>query len=843
MKAFLSHSSRDKEIVRAVAKELGRQFCVLDEQSFETGEDFKASIERAFDESSIFVLFASQNSLDSLWVKFETEEAWYRKLRNVLTKSIVYLIDSAVEPRMLPEWLQRALFRRQIVAKAIARDIRHHLDELLRERQHVHFIGRSHKVEELEQSLTPIDGSEPPHAVFISGLPGIGRRSLIRRTSPSILNLRKFIEIRVGESDSINDICISVADRAEPYSTISGLKRMVQNIKKLSDAESLNRTLDNLRSLVEAGELPIFLDEGGLLDSDGYVREPINGILKEITPNDDAYVFFVSDRRPSNSIAVSIPVVQLSPLQTNETKRLISLLAQEAGLIMSPEQVGELTEYIAGYPPSAYFAIQQAKDYGVDLLIQDKTRLVEFQASVFLKHLSTLTLDSDQKDILCLLASYSPLPLQVIAKLFPIELEKLTDVIMRLIDLALVITTDQGYYRIADPIAHAAARAFGFPTEDQYKNLAKLLYDYLEKSETDAPLLDLSRVLFRAALWAKDMVTAGKAIHLSNDLIRITETHYHARKYRDAIAFGYAAIKERPESITPRMYLIRALIQEEKYPEAETQIDKLKKYAPLREVYFLKGFLERRRNRFSSAIASYKESERLGRKGVALSRELAFCYYIVGEQEEAIKYIEEALKRHGDNPYIVDLWAQIATQRKDENTARKALDRLELINKSLFYYHRLSRVELVFGNLPGALEAARTAVNFDDTPPFEVISQLILCEIESGNLPEADELLQRLDRDYGHIRRDIRLALRCRLENNHGNYGNALTLSEQINDKTTVFWKKIRRDALSGELQASALKDSVRATYEEELSSLETELKDILTEQFAPSELDIHSLY
>ena len=77
--------------------------------------------------------------------------------------------------------------------------------------------------------------------------------------------------------------------------------------------------MDNLRSLVEAGELPIFLDEGGLLDSEGYIREPINGILKEITPNDDAYVFFVSDRRPSDSSAVSIPVVQLSPLQTNET--------------------------------------------------------------------------------------------------------------------------------------------------------------------------------------------------------------------------------------------------------------------------------------------------------------------------------------------------------------------------------------------------------------------------------------------------------------------------------------------------------------------------------------------
>ncbi len=29
MKAFLSHSSEDKEFVQAIARELGRQFCVL----------------------------------------------------------------------------------------------------------------------------------------------------------------------------------------------------------------------------------------------------------------------------------------------------------------------------------------------------------------------------------------------------------------------------------------------------------------------------------------------------------------------------------------------------------------------------------------------------------------------------------------------------------------------------------------------------------------------------------------------------------------------------------------------------------------------------------------------
>jgi len=258
---------------------------------------------------------------------------------------------------------------------------------------------------------------------------------------------------------------------------------------------------------------------------------------------------------------------------------------------------------------------------------------------------------------------------------------------------------------------------------------------------------------------------------------------------------------------------------------------------------FLKGFLERRRGKFQLAINAYKEAERIGRIGAALNRELAFCYFMIGEQENATKYIEEALQIHGDNPHIVDLWAQIATRKKDEKNARKALDRLELINKSLFYFHRLSRVELVFGNLPEALKAARTAVNYEDNIPFEVIAQLVLCEIESGNHQEANSLLQRLEKDHGHIRKDIRLALRCRHETKQGNFSNALGLSEQINDKGTIFWKKLRRDAVSGELQTSALKDSIRAKYEEELSSLETELEVIMGEQFINFDISPHIMH
>ena len=63
MKAFLSHSSIDKEFVREVANKLGRLHCVFDERSFDAGDKFEDAIRDHLDNSSVFVFFATKDSL------------------------------------------------------------------------------------------------------------------------------------------------------------------------------------------------------------------------------------------------------------------------------------------------------------------------------------------------------------------------------------------------------------------------------------------------------------------------------------------------------------------------------------------------------------------------------------------------------------------------------------------------------------------------------------------------------------------------------------------------------------------------------------------------------------
>jgi tetratricopeptide (TPR) repeat protein len=840
VKAFLSHSSVDKEFVSSVAKELGRQYCIYDDQAFSSGIEFKQSIENSLDDSSVFVLFASAEALKSVWVTFEVSEAWYKKLLETLSRALVYIIDSSVTVSDLPEWLRRAKVERATSYKTVARDIRSHIDDVLRSRQHPFFVGRTDDTAALQQALMPIDGSIPPHAVFVTGLPGVGRRSLIRNGAPPILNLRKFVEVRVGEGDSINDLCAAVASLVEAYSTSEGLKHIVDTIQRLSEQEALDRLMTNLRLLIAGKELPILLDEGGLLDSEGHLRAPITALLRALHPNDEAYLFMVSIRRPQLVPDISVPIIHISPLQSEDAKRLVLMLAQRSELSLKPAELSELADYVAGYPPAAYFAVQQAEQYGIELVMNDKVRLVQFRTQVFLRHFAKLAVRPEAVRILSLLSVYSPLPLPVIAETLELDIRELQPQLVNLIDLALVITTPHGHFRIADPVAEAAKSTFNLPTEPEHKRLARQLLEYVERAEIDTAQLELSRVLFRAARFANDKKTSDAAIHFANDLIQLTESLYHAKRYEEAVSMGLVAVAERPDNVAARSFLIRALIQQELWEQANGQIAELRKVAPPRDIAYLTGFLERKRGNLSAAIAAYEQATRLGRNDAAITREMALCYFLAGRDDEALRRIHAALKQHSDNRYVVDLWAQVATRLRDEDAARQALSRLEVMDKEEFYYHRLSRIEQAFGRQREALMAARKAASYPN-PSFEILSQLVVCETEFGDVSQAEDRLSSLDRRSGNTRRDVRTGLRCRLDIAKGNYKGALDLSERISDKSTYFYKKIRRDAIDGELHSSVLNDETRRAYELELSELDADLADVAIDAVLPFDSDAPS--
>jgi tetratricopeptide (TPR) repeat protein len=848
VRAFLSHSSKDKEFVRAVAQEMGRQHCIFDEQAFETGNEFKQSIQNGLDSSSVFVLFASNNSLLSDWVNFEVEEAWYKKLEKNLQKSLVYIITDSIEIEQLPLWLRRAKIQRGNVAKSVAREIRTHLDRLIEERKNP-FVGRTEDIQALQEALTPADVAFPPHILFVTGLPGIGRRSLIQQVVESSLGLKPLKSpFRLGEGFSIQDICSSVANLTEPYNTDLRFQQIMKEIQALSKEEALNRTLLNLRRMTSNGELPIFLDEGGLFDSEGNTSEPVQSIIRKLSSNDEAYIAFVSNRRPFNSNE-AIAKIRLNPLKTEDQKLLIRTLERKYIRANSarqeplkPNEISELAAYTAGYPPSAYAAMELVEEYGIDIVLVDKTRFVELRIDQFLKHFSKEKLSESEKNILCLLASYSPLPLKVIASTISQDIGSTGKNLSRLIDLSFVVVEDR-LYRVSDPIEDAAIKAFGLPGVEVIEILVQSIIELINNVDYEEQRLELHRILYRASWYLKDRNIENKIIFLFNDLIKTIKSLYdQERNYSKVIEATEVALnkcKSKSDYETVISYRAKAFIHQEKWQEAEQEIQKLKEYALLRNVYYLEGFLNRKQRKNQDAINSYLESRRYGRDDEALNRELGHCYFFVGEYEKANSCVQKVLQRQQDrkrvNFYALDLQAQIAIALGDVNLARRSIDQLQDIDESAYYY-RKSRFEFLLGDKYVAEQCAEKAKSSNKNPRFQTLAHLALCKIVNEKVDEAESILNEVDQNqqFGKTNLDIRKGLRTRLAIARKKYEDAFYLSNEIRDRTSRSYKGIRRDVLQGYLNACVLSDSERTKLNAELTRLRAELININEDDLTP---------
>jgi hypothetical protein len=104
MKAFLSHSSKDKHFVQAIAHSLGSALCEYDEYTFDFVLNAQA-IRQAFSRCDLFVLFLSANSIRSDFVSEEIRTALDLRTQGQIKKVLIISLDET-SYKALPEWMQ-----------------------------------------------------------------------------------------------------------------------------------------------------------------------------------------------------------------------------------------------------------------------------------------------------------------------------------------------------------------------------------------------------------------------------------------------------------------------------------------------------------------------------------------------------------------------------------------------------------------------------------------------------------------------------------------------------------------------------------------------------------------
>jgi len=267
-KAFLCHSSTDKEYVRTIARWLGRAQVVLDEISFSPGQDFRDEIRRRLSESALFVFLVSRAALESVWCKFELNEAEFLRLQGRLVTQLAIIIDRNVRFADLPGWLQRTKVLVQPRPSQAARDVQQSLLSIIPVDGVRPFVGRQDIQQRFAEALaTP--GTAQRKVLLVSGLDGIGRRSYLERACLDSLGLSLGPFFVLDETRDLEDIYLWLLDETSELGSRDKIAAEIAAFSRLDQSQKLREIVNLLRVLC-AHCLPCLIDQGGCLDDSGH---------------------------------------------------------------------------------------------------------------------------------------------------------------------------------------------------------------------------------------------------------------------------------------------------------------------------------------------------------------------------------------------------------------------------------------------------------------------------------------------------------------------------------------------------------------------------------------------
>lgn len=386
-RAFLSHSSKDKTIVERVASNLGKSQCIFDSYEFENGMPILNEILDGLKSTELFVLFISDNSLNSEWVQKEITLS-ERNLENENNKKIFpILIDSNIlisSDNRIPKWLKQYLMKPLTDPFIITKKIKQKLREISIESNPLYkakeelFVGRNEIFDAFETSIFSLS-EKKANSIIVSGLDGIGRRTFLKmalKRSNKIKELYDPIYITLDTKDSIEDFILKLQD-IEKETTGAYL----DFLKSLTFEEKIEEAKKLLNHIQETNEFVFVIDSGCIVQP---TKRVANWYLKLIESQKFNNIFtlnIISKFRPSNELLKrnsDILHFNLTTLSDKDTEKLFVKYSHLLKLDLQTENAQEILSILNGIPSQIHYAIEYIKEYGIVDALKNKSEIIDF---------------------------------------------------------------------------------------------------------------------------------------------------------------------------------------------------------------------------------------------------------------------------------------------------------------------------------------------------------------------------------------------------------------------------------------------------------------------------------
>ncbi|CAK7052098.1 TIR domain-containing protein [Tissierella carlieri] len=718
MRVFLSHSSKDKgHYISKVASIIGKDRIVYDELTFEEGLKSIDEINRTLKISDLFVVFLSENSINSDWVQHELFQAHkLLKEKDKLKQIYPIIIDNRIKhtDHRIPDWLYENNLQLVISPKKAASLILQRLRELsyrqhprLEEKEKI-FVGRNEIIDKIEMRINDFERGVP-FAIFASGIQNVGRKksmyhSLIKTNliKPSY----KLPIIELSSHESIEDLILKIDDlgMTEPVKRDGLLKLTIEEKVKILEIQIRELKDENQRIFIE--------DNGSIISHDRELVQWFRTLYNKIKDINYLVLGISTKNRIYESYTFqleNIMFVHIPELNKAERGALFYKYSIFEDLNLATDDIKYFVGLLSGFPEQTYYAVRLIKELGLPRAKNETNLIIEYNTERVVKLINEYESDQLAVDILSLLTEYNTIGFNTFFNIIGFT-DKNNEILEGLFARGICETfgVNKEYIRLNDIVYDYLIR-MNLKLSDEYRQkILNSLDTFIKTQFQEESFTDISeyQYLIKKAIIEKRIDEVKDLLIPSHYLHSMKELYDVHKNYDDVIQLAYRILEndnfiDERISNEIRYYLCMSLARNK-----DKRFWEEVSYIKGAEYDFLAGFYYRQVGNTEKAIDKYKKAMEKRKPFARAQRDLVQVYLSIEDYETAYKLAKENYEKDKkNNPFHIHAYfnslIRLASIKNKKDILSQLIEELKINkheNAKEFYYRCKSQFEAFINN-------------------------------------------------------------------------------------------------------------------------------------------------
>lgn len=771
IKVFLSHSSKQQDIIAEISRKLGLDFSIVDKYTFEDGAHLQKEIDSAIQSSSIFALFLSPEAVESEWVRHELIE-----VRDMVDEKKIcfcaFVLEDAVTVEELRKdrdfrWVTNYILHTQGSTTIIARNLRRRVRELVwgmsdaNEAKERLFVGRGKEMELVERKLYENVGVTRK-AIIISGFSSVGRKRLLKEILVLKLqnNFHKSYEpfkVKLGETDSIEDFAMQLNELLQIYNT----EELIDKLQVGATRKDI--VVDMLNELTETKEYVLIDDTKCVVTTNGSLADWFIDVIQHPRLENSTRLLVASRcnlRFDEEQRYPQIQSLSITPLDKDSMRTLYHAYSTLMNVHCSQEDTNFFLETMTGHPEEVYWVIDEINKMGLHSAKMHTRNFVR----MFDRDLGAIWTSykerTNAQQLLILMSKFEFVSYDMICRLY--KEEDMDELLMEFSNLSLYETfgPSRQFIRLNLALSDFINRS-KFALEKKYQEALKSLAK--EISAEDEMDLDLSEQIYKIKESIKSSnFDINSKYFLPSFVLKVIVDEYHSGNYPAVIELADRIINDFQRNnydtvqYTIRYWLCLALC----HTSDKRFLDEVGYFTNAYTNNFLRGFYYRIKGDYPRAESFFrKATNAIGAGKVEFKskaeHELAIVLMKTGRYEEAFELAQNSYLRFPTNPYHIETYYHCLVRMPHPDHAelqnlRDAMAGSFDANKSiLLRVFDLEKLYYIKGDFSGAIGGLEQILSRG--LPREKVMTAIDALRDICRVRDAEPIYKNILRKYGYM--------------------------------------------------------------------------------------------